>query len=55
MCQMCYEHYPRGIVTNVLDCDIVVNEFEPHSEYYVHFWTNILCKGMNLFISMVIG
>ena len=26
-----------GVVANVLDCDIVVNEFEHKSRYYVEF------------------
>ena len=36
-----------GDVANVLDCDIVVREFEFQSRYYVHFRTNALWKGMN--------
>ena len=36
----------RGLVANVLDCDIVVNEFELQSCCYVHFLTNTLGKGM---------
>ena len=39
-----------GVVANELDCDIVVNEFELQSLYYVHFRTNTLRKGMNLFV-----
>ena len=31
-----------------LPCGIVVSEFELQSRYYVHFWTNILGKGINL-------
>ena len=27
-----------GVVANVLDCDIVVSDFEFQSRYYVHFW-----------------
>ena len=38
---------PHGIVANVLDCYIVVSEFELQSRYYVHFRTNTLQKGMN--------
>ena len=37
----------RGVVANVLDCDIVKSEFELQSRYYVHFLTNTLGKGMN--------
>ena len=35
---------PRGVVTNVLDSDIIESEFEFKSRYYVHFQTNILGK-----------
>ena len=35
-----------GVVVNVLDCDIVVSEFELQLRYYVQFWTNNLGKGM---------
>ena len=41
---------PRGVVANVLDCDIIVHKFEHQSRYYVHFQINTLRKGMNLFI-----
>ena len=37
-------------VASVLDCDILDSEFEPLSQYYVHFQTNTLGKGINLFI-----
>ena len=40
----------RGIVANVLDCKIVVKEFELQSRYYVHFHTNSLGKCKNPFI-----
>ena len=29
---------PYGIVTNVLDCDIVVNVFELQSCYYIYYF-----------------
>ena len=32
----------HGVVANILNCDIVVNEIELQSRYYVHFRTNIL-------------
>ena len=43
---------PHGVVVNVLDCDIVVSEFELLSHYYIHFRTNnnTIGKGMNLLI-----
>ena len=37
----------RGVVANFLDCDIVENEFELQSHYYVHFQTNIVRKGVD--------
>ena len=36
-----------GVVANVMDCDIVVSEFELQSRYYVYFQINNLVKGMN--------
>ena len=42
---------PRNVVANVLDCLIVVSEFELHSRYYVNFWINTFGKGMNSFPS----
>ena len=44
----------RGVVANVLDCDIIVSEFEIQSRYYVHFQINTLRKGMNLLIPRAI-
>ena len=38
---------PHAEVVNVLDCEIVVSEFEPQSCYYVHFRTNTRRKGKN--------
>ena len=38
---------PRGVMVKAMDWEIVVSEFELHSRYYVHFWTNTLGKGMN--------
>ena len=29
--------YPHGVVVNVQDSNIVVNEFELQSRYYIHF------------------
>ena len=39
-------------VVNVLNSDIMVSEFELQSHYYVHFWSNILGKGMKSLISI---
>ena len=38
---------PRGVVANVLDCDIVRNGFGTGWAIYVHFRTNILGIGTN--------
>ena len=42
-------------VTYVLDCDIVVNEFELQTHYYVQFRTDTFGKGKNSFIPSVMG
>ena len=41
---------PHCVVANVLDCNIIVIEFEFQLHYYVHFWTNTFEKGMNSLI-----
>ena len=38
------------IKANILDCDIVVNQYKIQSRYYFQFRTNILGKGMNFII-----
>ena len=38
------------VVANMLDCDIIVNEFKLQSCYHVHFQTNTLRKGINILI-----
>ena len=38
-----------------LDCNIVVTTFEFLLHNYIHFQTNDLGKGMNPFISLVMG
>ena len=40
-----------GIMANVLDCDIVVSEFELQSHYYRHYQANIFGKGTNFLIT----
>ena len=37
-----------GVVANMLDSNVVVNDFELQSRYYVHFWIYTFGKGMNL-------
>ena len=41
----------HSIEANMLDCDIVVSEFELESRYNVDFQTNTLGKGMNPLIT----
>ena len=46
---------PHGVVGNMVDCDIVVKEFKSQLQYWIHFLTNILRKGMKpLFPSQVL-
>ena len=42
-------------VANVLDCDIIVSEFERQSRYYIDFRTNTIEKGINPFIDPCYG
>ena len=42
-------------LANVVDCDIIVIEFELRSRYYIHFWTNTIGKGMNSLIPQAMG
>ena len=37
-----------GVLTNVMDCNIVVSEFELQLRYNVQFWTYTLNKSMKL-------
>ena len=46
---------PCGVMIKVLDCGIVVSEFELQLHYYVHFRTNTLGKGMNPLILLAMG
>ena len=38
---------PHDVMANVLDCDIVIREFELQTRHYVHLRTNTLGKGMS--------
>ena len=40
----------RGIVAKMLDCGIVLSEFELQSRYYVKFRINIIGKCMNFLV-----
>ena len=44
-----------GIMAKVLDCEIVVREFEIQLNNHVHFRANTLGKGMDPFITLAIG
>ena len=46
---------PCGVMVKVLDCGIVVSEFELQLRYYVPFRTNTLGKGMSTLILPTIG
>ena len=37
-------------MVKVLDSGLKVCEYKLQSHYYIHFWTNILEKGMNTLI-----
>ena len=40
----------RSVVANLLDCDIVENEFELQSRFDIHVRTNTLGKGLNALV-----
>ena len=42
-------------MVKMVDCNIVVSEFETHSRYYVLFPTNTIGKDMNTFIPPATG
>ena len=44
--------HPHGVIANVLNCDILVSEFEFQSRYYVRFQTNTLRKDMKHLFSL---
>ena len=44
---------PHGIVANMLGYDVIASEFKPQSCYFLHFWTNILGKGINPLLSQL--
>ena len=46
-CIKLYNRDPHGVAANVLDCAVVVSEFEPQSCYYDYFRTNTLWRGIN--------
>ena len=40
-----------GVMNKMLKFGLEVSEFELQLYYYIHFWTNILGKGMNPLVS----
>ena len=42
-----FQKFPRGVVANELDSDIIVSEFELQLRCYAHFWTNTFEESMN--------
>ena len=50
------EGSPPDVVDNLLDCDIVVSEFDLQSFYYAQFQTNTFGKGMKpVFMQIVLN
>ena len=45
----------RVIVANVLNWEIRVSDFERKSYYYAHFQTDILVRGINYLVLLVMG
>ena len=50
-----YKRSLPGVRANVLNCEIVVSEFEIQSCYHIHIQTNTLGKGMSPFIPFSYG
>ena len=46
---------PCSVVVNVMDSDIIGNEFEFLPHYYIHFRTYTICKGMTTLIPSAMG
>ena len=42
-------------MVKMLDFDIVMNEFELQSRYYLHFHYNTIGKSLNLHILIAVG
>ena len=47
--------YRHGVRVKVLNCSIIVSEFEHWLRYYVHFQTNTLGKGMKSVTLLIMG
>ena len=46
---------PHGVVANIIDCNLIVNEFKLKSHYYIHFWTYTFPKGKVKLVTLVEG
>ena len=46
---------PLGVVANVMDCNLIVSEFELQLFYYIHYRTNTLGKYMNSIVPPTMG
>ena len=44
----------RNVVANVLNCDMIVSEFESQLGYCVYFRTNAIVKSINLFMPQAV-
>ena len=51
----CFQRSFSGVVANLLDCGIVVSEFELQSHYYIHFRTDALAKVRTPFLPEGMG
>ena len=47
--------YPHSLMVKVIDCGMLVSEFELQLRYYLHFQTNTLEKGMNRLTLLAMG
>ena len=45
----------NSVMAKVLDCGLVVSEFDLDSGYYIHLLVNTLEKGMSTFILPALG
>ena len=51
----CEDESSRSVMVNVLDCNILVNKFEPQLHCHTHFRINNPRKGMNPLIPQTLG
>ena len=46
---------PCRAVSNVLDCNLVVSEFELQLLNYIHFWTKAIRKDLKTLVPQAMG